>query len=107
MQKDFLDSALAIGGFLMGAGTMLIGIVGWIWQSSRKRYAAERDFEHLKKAYQQLAENQGLILRELEERADRLQNALERQQLLLQVVLTKVSGSDESIGTMLNQLRQQ
>jgi hypothetical protein len=107
MQKDFLDSALAIGGFLLGLGTTLVGIVAWLSQSAKKRYAAERDFEHLKRNYQQLVEGQATLLRELEERADRLQNALERQQIVLQVVLAKVSGSDESIGTMLNQLRQQ
>lgn len=106
MQKELLDSALAIGGFLMGVGTMLVGVVAWISQSSKKRYAAERDFEHLKRNYQQLAEGQATLLRELEERADRLQMALERQQTLLHVVLTKVSSGDESIGTMINTFRQ-
>lgn len=104
MPKDFLDSFLSIGGFLLGLGTALIGIVGFFAQSATKKYAAQRDFQHLQRNYEQLAKNQETILNELEERADRLQNALERQQLLLNLVLGQVAGNDKSVGTMLKKL---
>lgn len=104
MQKEFLDSFMAISQYLIGIGTALIGVMMWVSQSAKKAYAAQRDFQHLQRNYEQLAKNQELILKELEERADRLQNALERQQMVLNLVLSVVAGNDKSIGTMLKQL---
>lgn len=105
MNSDVLNSALAIGGFLLGLGTTIAAYLAWMKQSATKAYAAQRDFQHLMRSYEQLAAGQATLLRELDERADRLQNALDRQQILLQAVLAK-SGSDESIGAIMNKLGQ-
>lgn len=56
---------IAIGGFLLGLGTTVNGAIIWYSNSVKKRYAAERDFEHLKNSYKQY-----LILEEIDETKD-------------------------------------
>jgi dGTP triphosphohydrolase len=61
---------IAIGGFLLGLGTTVNAAIIWYSNSVKKRYAAERDFEHMKNNYKQLAANQHLILEEIDETKD-------------------------------------
>lgn len=57
---------VAIGGFILGLLTSLAGFLVWYGSSVRKSYAAERDFAHLRRNYEQLAENQKHMLIELQ-----------------------------------------
>lgn len=52
--------------------TFMGGLLMWYSGTVTKRYAAQRDFEHLKASYKQLAGNQEAILRELDQRFDQL-----------------------------------
>lgn len=61
---------IALSGFLLGLGTTVNAAIIWYSNSVKKRYAAERDFEHLKNNYKQLASNQNLILEELDDVKD-------------------------------------
>jgi hypothetical protein len=63
---------LALLGFLLGVITSVVGWLAWYGSSVRKRYAAERDFQHLKRNYEQLAANQGVIISNLKEVDERL-----------------------------------
>jgi nitrogen fixation protein FixH len=57
-----LNDFVAISGFILGLITALAGWLAWYGTAVRKRYAAERDFNHLRRNYEQLAENQKIIL---------------------------------------------
>lgn len=57
-----MQNWLALAGFVLGLFTSLAGALAWYATSVRKRYAAERDFQHLKRNYEQLAANQGVML---------------------------------------------
>ena len=65
-----LNSLLAvltfIGGGVAGISGTLWGLARWYAQSERKKYAAERDFQHLKRAQEQQAENLRLMMEEVE-----------------------------------------
>lgn len=65
-----LNSLLAvltfIGGGIAGISGTLWGLARWYAQSEKKKYAAERDFQHLKRAQEQLSEGLKLISEEVE-----------------------------------------
>lgn len=63
---------VAILGFILGLLTSLAGFLAWYGSSVKKSYAAERDFNHLRRNYEQLAENQKHILIEIENVKDML-----------------------------------
>jgi hypothetical protein len=62
-----LNDFVAIGGFVLGILTAFCGWLAWYGSSVKKAYAAERDFNHLRRNYEQLAENQKHILQLLED----------------------------------------
>lgn len=62
-----LNDFIAIGGFILGIITAFAGWLAWYGSSVKKRYAAERDFAHLKRNYEQLAENQKEMIRLLDD----------------------------------------
>lgn len=53
---------VAIGGFILGILTSFAGFLAWYTSGVKKSYAAERDFNHLRRNYEQLAQNQQAIL---------------------------------------------
>lgn len=62
-----LNDFVAIAGFLLGVITAFGGWLAWYASSVKKAYAAERDFNHLRRNYEQLAENQKQMLQLLED----------------------------------------
>ncbi len=69
-----MQNYLALGGFLLGLLTSLLGALAWYGNAVQRKYAAERDFQHLKRNYEQLAANQGVILSSLNEVNDSLKD---------------------------------
>lgn len=67
-----MQNYLALAGFLLGLLTSILGALAWYGSSVQKKYAAERDFQHLKNNYAQLAANQGVILSNLQETNEKL-----------------------------------
>lgn len=81
--------------------TGLVGFIGgavtWYAGAVRKRYAAERDFDHLKRNYRQMAENQKAILKELDDRFDRTDQELIKLVMLINTLLVKAGGTESEI----------
>jgi len=53
---DFLVSLLPFAGFLLGLLTALAGLFAYYKNSLKKSYAAERDFQHLKRNQEQMVQ---------------------------------------------------
>lgn len=78
--------------------TFLGGITAWYSAAVKKSYAAQRDYEHLKRNYEQIAANQNNLLREFDQRFD--QTILELKELKAQLnVLTVKLLPETSQGT--------
>lgn len=92
------STIIALAGLALAALTTGGGIFQYILTSQKKSYAAERDFNHLKRNYEQLAQNQQLLLKEFEERSIELRQELREQKILLNTVLTQIAG-DRSVGS--------
>ena len=82
-----LNLATLILGILVSALSLLTGVMGAIaWQTARtrKQYAAERDFAHLKRNYEQLTHHVEWLMKEITEfhnesarQLDRIEQKLE------------------------------
>lgn len=70
--------------------TFLGGMMAWYSANVQKRYAAQRDFEHLKRNYQQLAQNQAEILDVLDKRFDSLDRDSDDVRQKLNVIMIKI-----------------
>ncbi|PSB18440.1 hypothetical protein C7B65_15205 [Phormidesmis priestleyi ULC007] len=61
---------ISLATFLAGAGSAVWGMVRWYGDGEKKRYAAERDFEHLRKSQEQMRQSILLLTREIDELSD-------------------------------------
>lgn len=76
-----LTIAATILGILVSATSLITGIIGYLaWDRSRtrKEYAAERDFNHLKRHYENLVLNTENLWRQMEEFHHEAQRQLDR-----------------------------
>ena len=82
---DHVDvkSIIAILTFLAGAGSAVLGMLRWYGVSERKRYAAEREFVHLRNNQEQMKRSLELLSREFEELASDFKTQSACFQLLL------------------------
>ena len=83
---DELTIAATILGILVNGTSLLTGFVGYLaWQRSktRKEYAAERDFNHLKRNYESLTINVEGLWRQMEEFHRDAQRQLDRIEVKL------------------------
>lgn len=83
---DGLTIAATILGILVSGTSLLTGFVGYLaWQRSktRKEYAAERDFNHLKRNYESLTINVEGLWRQMEEFHRDAQRQLDRIEVKL------------------------
>lgn len=64
------QETLAFLSLLLGAATTLSGIIFWYRNAVRKTYAAERDFNHLKRNQEQILNNLEYLLKEQDRRFD-------------------------------------
>jgi len=62
-----IETAVAVGSFIFGIGGTLWAVLQWYALSQTKRYAAERDFQHLRNNQEQMASNLKLLFDEVEE----------------------------------------
>ena len=77
---DFTVTA-TIMGIIVSALSLLTGIAGavaWVQARTRKEYAAERDFGHLKRSYEALTRNVEQLWRLNDERYDAMTRQLDR-----------------------------
>lgn len=76
---------------IMSVGSALFAVVTWYSASVQKRYASQRDFEHLKRNYQQLSENHAQTSKEMDARFDQMTLDLRDIKNILNVIMVKVS----------------
>lgn len=80
----------------LGLLTFIGGIVAWYSAAVVKRYAAQRDFNHLTRSYEQLVANQTTILKELDNRFDRLDRDIGDVRNQQTILLSRLMPSDTS-----------
>lgn len=81
----------------LSIGSVIVAVISWYSASVQKRYASQRDFEHLKRNYQQLSEGLTELTKEVDKRFD--ENTLDMRDLknVANAILLKIS-TDTSIG---------
>lgn len=89
-----IEQGIAIASFSLGVGSTLFAIVQWntqrraeqaakIAENTKKSYAAERDFEHLRKNYTQMNEYLKLLGDEVKEQRQDIRNLTQLAQILV------------------------
>ncbi|BAT53784.1 hypothetical protein NOS3756_27470 [Nostoc sp. NIES-3756] len=69
--KTFTPSDLiALGGLVLATLTTVLGGVVWFANSEKKRYAAERDFAHIRRNQEQMQQGLTSLFNELDRRFD-------------------------------------
>jgi hypothetical protein len=61
---------IALGGLMLATITTVLGGVVWFANSEKKRYAAERDFAHIRRNQEQMQQGLNNLLHELDRRFD-------------------------------------
>ena len=93
---DWLN-LLSVG---LGLASFLGGLLLWYRGAVEKQYAAQRDFGHLKRHYEQMGQNLVTLTREFDRRFDDLEADIKDVKSFLNVLITR--GSDDSISEILN-----
>ncbi|MBD2416093.1 hypothetical protein FACHB389_35550 [Nostoc calcicola FACHB-389] len=69
--KAFTASDLiALGGLILATVTTVMGGVLWYANAEKKKYAAERDFAHIRRNQEQMQQGLNNLLHELDRRFD-------------------------------------
>lgn len=92
MDNVDIKSILAIMTFLAGAGSAVLGMIRWYGVSERKRYAAERDFNHLRNNQEQMKRSLESLSHEFDEMASDFKTQSACFQLLLAKSGETISG---------------
>lgn len=89
--KDWVPSIIGVIGFCTG-------VVAWYRGAIEKRYAAQRDFGHLKKNQENISKGVAELFREQDRRFDQLEkNDAELKNLLMNVFMTQTGESISAI----------
>lgn len=88
-----VSSVVAIVSLVLALVTATGSVLHNLLQGQQKRYAAERDFQHLKRNYEQLAENQEELFKSFEEKANAISLELREMKLLLQTTLLQLGSA--------------
>ena len=67
------NSLISLGGLILAFTTTLCGAILWYVQTEKKKYAAERDFNHLRRNIEQLTQSIQYQTKELEGQFQKLQ----------------------------------
>jgi hypothetical protein len=78
-----IKSILSIFTFLAGVGSGVWGMLKWFSDSERKKFAAEREFVHLRNSQEQMKESLKMLSRELDELSDDMKTQSACFQLIL------------------------
>ncbi len=78
-----IETFIAVASFALGIGATLWSVVQYYTSSVQKRYAAERDFQHLRRNQEQLLEAVRQVQSELDDLSDELRNLARVAQILL------------------------
>lgn len=64
------SDSIAIISFLIGLGTTLAGVTAWYTSAVKKKYAAEREFQHLRRNQEQIQTGLNDLVQEVDRRFD-------------------------------------
>lgn len=81
----------------ISVGTTIFVTISWYSSVVRKQYAAQRDFDHLKRNYEQLSLGQAEIMKEFDKRTDEIALDLRDLKNIANGIMLKIS-TDASIG---------
>lgn len=87
-----VKSIIAILTFLTGVGGGVLGMLRWFSTSERKKFAAEREFMHLRNNQEQMKRSMEMLSRELDELSDDMKTQSACFQLLLSQSGQSISG---------------
>ena len=88
--KFDISTLISVASFLGGVGATLLGVGRWYDSAQRKKFASEREFEHLKRDYQTLSK----ALAHVDERQEELFAYVVEMRGALSVVLKQQGGPD-------------
>jgi hypothetical protein len=75
-----IQTSIALGAFLLALFTNIIGVIAWALiayaGAEKKKYAAERDFNHLKNNQLQISNGIGVIAKDIDNYFDKLDTRL-------------------------------
>ena len=89
---------LELFALIASALTFMGGLVMWYAGAVKKSYAAQRDFDHLKGSYKQIAANLDAVSREQDGRFDQLALELKEVKGLLTAIIVKITPGESSTG---------
>ncbi len=68
-----INALISLGGLILAFTTTVCGAILWYVNTEKKKYAAERDFNHLRRNIQQLSDNISFQTGELEKQFEKLE----------------------------------
>ncbi|KAM3102105.1 hypothetical protein ACKFKH_32440 [Phormidesmis sp. 146-20] len=80
-----ISSLISIATFLAGAGSAVWGMVQWYAGAEKKKYAAERDFQHLRRNQEQMK----LAIEHITKEIDLLSDDMKTLTAVFNVLLSK------------------
>ncbi|WP_414576936.1 hypothetical protein [Anabaena sp. CCY 9402-a] len=72
MKNFTAGDLIALGGLILATITTVMGSILWYANAEKKKYAAERDFAHIRRNQEQMQQGLNDLLRELDHRFDTL-----------------------------------
>ncbi len=92
MDSIDVKSILSILTFLAGAGSAVLGMLRWYGVSERKKYAAEREFNHLRNNQEQMQRSLEILSKEVDALCADMKTQSARFKLLLSQSGQTISG---------------
>jgi hypothetical protein len=88
--KFDISTLISVASFLGGVGTTLLGVGRWHSDTQRKKFAAEREFEHLKRDHATLS----AAVAHIDDRLEELFDYVVEMRGAVSVVLKQQGGPD-------------
>lgn len=88
-----IETLLAVASFVLGVGGTLWAVVNYYASSQTKKYAAQRDFEHLRRNQEQLIHNLSEIAKDIDEVREEVRN----MSRVAQIILAKRGDSESEL----------
>lgn len=88
-----IETFIAVAGFVLGVGGTLTAVVNYYASSQTKKYAAQRDFEHLRRNQEQLIHNLSEIAKDIDEVREEVRN----MSRVAQIILAKRGDSESEL----------
>ena len=101
MKLDQIQSLIALG---IGVITFLGGALAWYAGAVEKRYAAQRDFQHLRRNQEQINNGINTILKDQDRRFDTIEKELSESKMLIHNLAGNLSS--ETISNILKKRRE-